>query len=300
MNNYEASRPSRVSHAEQTSPELVVRKMPFEFPDDIDPHWNKEKPEWSHMVSGASLAMPFLEPYLIRTMRKAYEKIDSEELKKEVKLYMGQEGQHYQQHRKFNDILIDKGYSGLLDIEAQMKEEFADFEKNRSLKFNLAYACGFESMALGIGHWLVNDREYLFGGSDARVASLILWHFIEEVEHKNVAFDVYQAVYGNYFYRVFGTLFATAHVMKFSRKAYRLMLKKDGLWGSFNSRWTLLKMSMRFFRNMIPAMVSACLPGHHPSQVKDPDWCLAWINTYGEDADSVAVLDTDNLHASFS
>ncbi len=61
------------------------------------------------MVNGASLAMPFLEPYLIKTMRKAYEKIDSEELRKEVKLYMGQEGQHYQQHRKFNDILINNG-----------------------------------------------------------------------------------------------------------------------------------------------------------------------------------------------
>lgn len=52
-------------------PDLVVRKMPFEFPEDIDASWNKAKPEWSHMVNGTSLAMPFLEPYLIRTMRKA-------------------------------------------------------------------------------------------------------------------------------------------------------------------------------------------------------------------------------------
>ena len=138
--------------------QLVVRKMPLKFPDDIDPHWNAAKPEWSHMVSGASLAMPFLEPYLIRTMRKALEKIDSEDLKQEVKLYMAQEGQHYKQHRKFNDILIGKGYTGLQEIEVQMQKEFAHFDKNRSLKFNLAYACGFESMALGIGHWLVRDR----------------------------------------------------------------------------------------------------------------------------------------------
>ncbi len=286
--------------ATQTSPELVVRKMPFEFPEDIDPHWNKDKPEWSHMVSGASLAMPFLEPYLIRTMRKALDKIESEERKKEVKLYMAQEGQHFQQHRKFNDILIDKGYTELLEVEAQMKKEFADFDQNRSLKFNLAYACGFESMALGIGHWLVRDREYLFGGSDTRVASLILWHFIEEVEHKNVAFDAYQEVYGNYFYRVFGTIYATAHVVKFSRRAYQAMLKKDGLWGSLRSRWSLLKTITRFFVNMIPPLFSACIPGHHPSQVKDPQWYQDWIETYGEDENSVVVLDTDNLKTSFA
>ena len=300
MNDYETSGVSHVSHAEKTPAELVVRKMPFEFSDDIDPHWNKNKLEWGHMVSGASLAMPFLEPYLIRTTRKALEIIDSEELKKEVKLYIGQEGQHYQQHRKFNNILIENGYPELKDIEAQMKEDFENFEQNRPLKFNLAYACGFESMALGIGHWLVKDRTYLFGGSDTRVASLILWHFVEEIEHKNVAFDTYQAVYGNYFYRVYGTIFATLHVMKYTRKAYRTMLKKDGLWGSFSSRWKLLTMIIRFFTNMVPPLVSACIPGHHPSEVKDPKWCLDWINTYKGDDNLLAVLNTNNLNASFS
>jgi predicted metal-dependent hydrolase len=289
-----------VTREEQSPAEIVVRKMPFEFPDEIDAHWNRNKPEWSHMVSGASLAMPYLEPYLIRSMRKAYEKINSDELKKEVKLYMGQEAQHYQQHRKFNDILIKQGYPELKGIEAEMKEEFTDFEKNRSLKFNLAYACGFESMALAMGHWLVKDRDYLFGGSDTRVASLILWHFVEEIEHKNVAFDVYQAVYGNYFYRVYGTIFATLHVMKFSRKAYQAMLKKDGMWGSPRSRWNLLKMQLRFFTNMIPPTLSACLPGHHPSEVKDPKWCLDWIETHKQDESQLAVLDTDNLMANFA
>jgi predicted metal-dependent hydrolase len=279
---------------------MLVRKMPFEFPEDIDPHWNPDKPEWSHMVSGASLAMPFLEPYLIRTMRKACEQIGSDELKREVNLYMGQEGQHFQQHRKFNDRLIRSGYAELETIETEMKADFDDFDTNRSLKFNLAYACGFESMALGIGHWLVKDRAFLFAGSDSRVASLILWHFVEEIEHKNVAFDAYEAVYGNYFYRVYGTLFATLHVMKYSRKAYRAMLKKDGLWGSLRSRWNLLKILTRFFVNMVPPTLSACLPGHHPSQVQDPQWCLDWIAMYNKHDSRLAGLDTGKLTADFA
>ena len=252
------------------------------------------------MVNGASLAMPFLEPYLIKTMRKASEVIRSEALQQEVNLYMGQEGQHFQQHRKFNDILLASGYKELVDIEAEMKSEFDHFDKNRSLKFNLAYACGFETMALGIGHWLVRDRAFLFAGSDTRVASLILWHFVEEVEHKNVAFDAYQAVCGNYFYRVYGTIFSTLHVMKFSRRAYKAMLKRDGLWGSIRSRWNLLKLIMRFGFNMLPATVSACLPGHHPSAVKDPQWCRDWIESYNNGDSQLAVLDTGNLTADFA
>jgi uncharacterized protein len=280
--------------SERSSASMIVRKMPFEFPESIAAHWNAQRPEWSHMASGASLAMPFLEPYLIRTMRKACREIESEELKSEVKLYMAQEGQHFQQHRRFNDILI-RHYPELAAVEAQMQAEFEDLDRKRSLKFNMAYACGFETMALGIGHWLVRDREFLFSGSDTRVASLILWHFVEEIEHKSVAFDAYQAVYGNYFYRVFGTMYATVHVMKFSRMAYKGMLKKDGLWGNLRSRWNLLKMITRFFINMLPATAVACLPGHHPTDIADPQWCLDWIEAYQQGHSPLAALDTANL-----
>ncbi len=273
---------------------IFVRKIPFEFPEDLQPHWNPEQVEWSYMVNGTSLAMPFLEPYLIRTMRKALPAIDSEVLRNEVKLYISQEGQHYQQHRKFNDLLIAKGYRELRAVEQAMAADYRAFEKTRSLKFNLAYACGFESMALGIGHWLVDDREKLFAGADTRVASLILWHFIEEIEHKNVAFDAYQSVYGDYFYRVYATVFATLHVMKFSRHAYQAMLKKDGLWNNVSSRWRLLKMIFRFFGNMLPPMLSACMPWHHPSKVQDPQWYRSWIEKYRKDPCS-AIVDTTRL-----
>ncbi len=110
INNETTSTASDDSRLHPSSVDLVARKMPFEFSDDIDPQWNKQKPEWSHMVNGASLAMPFLEPYLIRTLRKSLPLIESNQLKKDVKGYIAQEGQHFQQHRKFNDILIQHGH----------------------------------------------------------------------------------------------------------------------------------------------------------------------------------------------
>ncbi|MFT6310448.1 MAG: putative metal-dependent hydrolase [Porticoccus sp.] len=287
--------PSGESYAE-----IVVRKMPFEFPDDINPHWNPNQLEWSQIVNGASLAMPFLEPYLIKTMRTANNEISSAQLQKEVSLYIGQEAQHFQQHRKFNEVIIEGGYPELREIEAEFKADYLDFETNRSLKFNLAYACGFESIALALGHWLVKDREFLFANSDPRVASLILWHFVEEIEHKNVAFDAYQAVYGNYLYRIYGTIFAMRHLMKISRRAYRVLLKRDGLWSSLRSRWRLQKILLRFFANIIPPMISTCLPWHHPSGVKDPKWCLDWIKTYSRDGENLAALDTKNLNSNFT
>jgi hypothetical protein len=151
-------------HEATSRSSLTVRRIPFEFPDDLEPLWNPAKPEWSHMVNGASLTMPYLEPYLIRSVRLGLDRIDDPELRAEAADYCAQEGQHYRQHRRFNDLLMAKGYDGLQLVEQRMDREYEGFLSRRSLSFRLAYAAGFESMALSVGHWLTDEREYLFAG----------------------------------------------------------------------------------------------------------------------------------------
>lgn len=274
---------------------LVVRRMPFSFDNDINVHWNAARPEWSYMVNGASLVMPYLEPYLIRTMKQVLPKLTDPALIQEVKDYIGQEAQHYQQHRKFNDIIKSKGYDEISVLEQQMLDEYTHFEKTKSLKFNLAYAAGFESMALTVGHWLIKNRDYLFGGSDSRVASLILWHFVEELEHKCAAYDAYQAAYGNYWSRLYGTLFAALHVMKFSRRGYIIMMKKDGAWRNTRNRLNIIKYNLRFITGVLPKLIHALLPGHHPTDIDDPQWSKDWVAVHEKNNAELAHLDTNNL-----
>ncbi|TFH19732.1 MAG: metal-dependent hydrolase [Myxococcales bacterium] len=280
---------------EAVRPELVVRRIPFEFPDDLEPRWNPAKVEWSYMVDGASLAMPYLEPYLIRSVRMALDQIEDPELRAEADDYCAQEGQHFRQHRRFNDLLVAKGYRELRDVEAKMDREYQGFLARRSLRFRLTYAAGFESMALAVGHWLSYELELLVCGSDARVASLILWHFVEEIEHKRTAFDVYQAVVGSYPLRVFGVFFASFHVMARSRDAYRAMLVRDGLWRNLASRRRLWRMVGYFLRRVLPHMVRCCSPRHDPRAIEDPQWITDWIDAYRRGDGSVPLLDTRHL-----
>ncbi len=247
------------------------------------------------MVNGASLAMPYLEPYLIQAVRMGMKQIDDPELRALAADYCGQEGQHYRQHKRFNEILVSKGYDALPELESEMERTYARFLEGRSLRFHLAYAAGFESMALAVGHWLVNDREYLFGGSDPRVASLILWHFVEEIEHKNAALDVYNAVCGGYFYRLFGLFYAGFHVMAMSRRAYRAMLQKDGLWNRLGSRLRLWKQVGRFLYLVLPHMLRCCAPGHDHRKIEDPQWVVDWLQAYEDGQGSVPILDTATL-----
>lgn len=72
-------------------PEIIVRRIPFAFDEGIDPVWHPERPEWSHMVNGASLAMPYLEPFLIKNVTEGLKQVQDPALKADVHAFIGQE-----------------------------------------------------------------------------------------------------------------------------------------------------------------------------------------------------------------
>jgi predicted metal-dependent hydrolase len=276
--------------------DIVVRRIPFEFPDDIEPHWKADEPEWSHMVNGASLTMPYLEPFLIDSIREALETIEDPHVREEARGFNAQEGQHFRQHRRYNELLKSKGYPELAAIEDEMQASYDRMRARRSLQFRLAYTAGFESMTLGVTAWLVERRRSLFGGADPRVSSFILWHFVEEAEHKRVAFDVYQAACPGYVMRALGIFAGSLHLMWLTRRGYVAMLKKDGLWWSWRSRLRLWKRVLEFARYAFPFMLRSLSPRHDPAREPDLPWVRSWIEGYAQQAttDRVPLIDTNS------
>jgi predicted metal-dependent hydrolase len=261
-------------------PDIVVRKIPFEFPDDVDPHWKADEPEWSHMVNGASLTMPYLEPFLIDSMREALHQVDDPSIREDARAFSAQEGQHYRAHRRYNELLKSKGYPELVEIEEAMQASFARMRERRSLAFRMAYTAGFESMTLGVTSWLIEERCDLFRNADPRVSSFILWHMVEETEHKRVAFDVYQAACPGYWMRAIGVFAGSLDVMRWSRRGYIAMLKTDGLWKNWQSRLRLWRRATQFAAHVLPFLLRSALPGHDPRSEPDPDWVCDWIEGY--------------------
>ncbi|MCC6708197.1 MAG: metal-dependent hydrolase [Gammaproteobacteria bacterium] len=278
-----------------TSNRMTVRRPAFAYPSPMPGHWNPQRPEFSHIVNAASLAMPYLEPYLIKSMRAARERINDAQLQKDLDEYVAQESMHFSQHRRFNDTLQARGYRCIEALQARLAADYAQLAATRSLEFNLAYAEGFESMALAIGEMLIEDREHLFGASEGSVASLVLWHFVEEIEHKNVAFDVFEHVAGGYFRRVYGFLYATTHIFMLTRGGYHALLEEDGLWQNLRSRLALARVLTRIFRKLTPRLLRILVPGYSPRQVADPPWALAWARLFAAAPHTATRLDTTRL-----
>jgi predicted metal-dependent hydrolase len=274
---------------------LRVRKVQFAYPEGITAHWNPRRPEWSQVVNAASLLMPYLEPFLIETIREAIPEIADPELRAEAQAYLGQEAHHFKQHRRFNDLLLARGYESLRAHEQQLVADYARL-RERPLAFRLAYAAGFETMALGLGHMLVRYREFFFKDADPNVSSLVLWHFVEELEHKRAAFDVYQAVVGSYWQRVAGLFYAAWHTLRRTRQAYVALLRCDGLWGRLKTRIALKLLMARIFLVTAPRSLESLLPWHDPGRVADPAWMREWVALYERGEPGLTRLDTRRIH----
>lgn len=279
----------------KTAGGILVRRIRFEYPADLAPHWNAARPEWSQVVNACSLLMPYLEPYLIESIRAAMPEIRDPGLLAEAKAYCGQEAHHFKQHRRFNDLLLAKGYEALRDYERTLEEDYARFQRERPLAFHLAYAAGFETMALAIGHMLIRMRAFFFRDADPAVSSLVLWHFVEELEHKHAAFDVYQHVVGRWGLRVRGLVFAMWHTMSRSRQAYIMLLRRDGLWGTWRTRLRLKLLMLRILGYLTPWILESMLPWHRPTRFRDPRWAEEWVRLWDAGEERLVRLDTRRI-----
>jgi predicted metal-dependent hydrolase len=217
-------------------------------------------------------------------------------IKQEAREFCLQETQHYRTHRRFNDVLLARGYAGLAGVEAEMALSYKRLAA-QPLGKRLAYAAGFEAMTLGITRWLVTRRLRLFRGADPRITSFILWHMVEETEHKLVAHDVYCALTPGYWQRVAGLLHGTLDVIRWTRRSYVALLEHDGRWRTLRGRLKVWSWALRFISGVTPAILHALVPGHDPRDMAHPGWVDEWIRGYassGRDMrnDEMPLIDT--------
>jgi predicted metal-dependent hydrolase len=197
--------------------------MPFEFPDEVDPVFIEGNPEQSFSIIAGSLLLPHLEPYLIRTMKAATKQVTDPKILDGLKGFAAQEGQHYRVHMKFNESIRRSGFPGLEALEQELSDDYHRFTKTKSLRFNLAYAEGFEALTMNAIKFIMEPNG--LGDDLSPVMQMFEWHFVEELEHRTVAFDVYDHVCGGYFYRLFVGMWAQWHFLNWTRRVTAYMLK---------------------------------------------------------------------------
>ncbi|MBI5617092.1 MAG: metal-dependent hydrolase [Gammaproteobacteria bacterium] len=258
---------------------IVIRPFDFDFPDDLDPVWAPGARVRSLMFNGFSLTMPYLEPYLIKSMQAASLHIKEPRLLEDIRAFNGQEARHYQCHRRLNELIKKNGYPELAEVEARLAKSYERLLR-KPLETQLAYNAGFETMTNGFTRWFINRRRALWGGNCPWVSSFWVMHMVEETEHKTVAFDTYMAYSGRYLPRAIGVFHGSFHVLGYGLIAMVAALKKDGLWPRPRTLWEIVREVGSLLWNVGPYLLRGLLPSHNPRCDEDPEWQKAWIAGY--------------------
>ncbi len=256
---------------------VPTRRVRFSWPDDFDPRWTPRTPELAAAANAVSMLMPFVEPYVVSSVRAAMDDLALSEpaLAAEAQAYAAQEAQHHGQHRRFNDLLVAR-YPTLHRVERGMAWVVAKLRR-RSTRFGLAFAAGFETTAFVAARW-VDRHQSLLRGAEPTATTLFLWHLAEEVEHKEVAFDVYQASGGGRLRYAWATCVAGLVLAAAAMAGTWTILAADGRLLSPTAHLRLTGWSLSFVFVAVPVMVLSALPGHHPRDLTDPAGLEHWLD----------------------
>lgn len=176
---------------------VKVRRIAFEYPSEGLPrHFVSGDIVMSHVVAMLSAMFPDGEDFFVRSVRAWRDDVTDPVLREQVKGFVGQEAMHGREHREFNRRLAALGYP-TVGVERLVDRSLRFRERLQGRQANLAVTAALEHYTATLAETLLSSEQARGLFDVAEVRSLLLWHALEESEHKAVAFDVYRHVGGS-------------------------------------------------------------------------------------------------------
>ncbi|MCQ8895509.1 metal-dependent hydrolase [Limnobacter humi] len=204
--------------ASKTEIELKQRAVKFDWKQTpID--WLPNEPFSSYFINEINLILPEGEFWFCRLYNKALPMITDEKLREDVRGFIKQEAMHARGHNTATDeYLAQRGinpernravmkhlFNVILD-DKPFGKTLPKWAEKQWLLARLGLIATIEHLTCVLGMYALENKEWDKLGADPVLLDLIRWHGAEEVEHRSVAFDLYQHLGGSYFSRYYMTL----------------------------------------------------------------------------------------------
>ncbi|MCB5180893.1 metal-dependent hydrolase [Streptomyces antimicrobicus] len=271
---------------------LQARNVSFGW-EDTPLHWLPGDPFATHTINVLHLLLPAGERWFVHVYKQVLPYVRDERLREDVIGFIGQEAMHAAAH---DEVLPHLKRLGLdpTPYTAQVDWLFEKLLGDRTLppgrarvwwlKERVALIAAIEHYTAFLGDWVLNAEELDRRGADPMMLDLLRWHGAEEVEHRSVAFDLFQHVDGSYRRRVrtWATAFA-ALVFLWQRGARFFMENDPTLADGRASVGQFVRAGRQGVLPSTPAMLKS-IPTYlsrryHPSQEGSTEQAAAYLAT---------------------
>ncbi|MBP2605351.1 metal-dependent hydrolase [Acinetobacter calcoaceticus] len=285
---------AKVNITNRAGASFPVRRMNFDF-NDVPEYWMNGSAGLTHFMTALSALFPAGEKFFIDSVRavRYHPSIkDDEALQKEVSAFIGQEAMHTQEHVNFNASAQKFGH----DIETL--EKFTDTAIQTAIQafvkivkpfgltkemVDLTATTALEHFTATIASQLLVNKHIQELMTDETMSTMWYWHAIEENEHKAVAFDVYEGVFGKgvkaYALRTSSLVFAMTLIFLIQSSFVLRLLKQDKKL-NLDELSVIYKYAYSPSKGIITGMAKEMLayfkPGFHPNDLDTVGLLKTW------------------------
>jgi len=259
--------------------ELVVRRLLIDLEQPVARHWCNDDAFLTAWFNALSMSFPVGEQFFIDSVRRGLQALPPDRqaaFQKEVQGFVGQEATHRRIHALFNAQVEKHGLENAWEPRA--RERLKPLEGGDP-RHGLAITAANEHFTALFAEWMLS-HPHLLDGCEPRLKTLWLWHSAEEAEHKNTAFDLYQALDGSHDWRVKWMRRVTFIFLSDTLRQTAHNLRRDGaLW-----RWSTWVSGARHLLGRDGLLRQSFTPWRayfredfHPSQ-QESDLSARWLN----------------------
>lgn len=285
---------AKVNITNRAGASFPVRRMQFDF-DSVPEYWMNESVGLTHFMTAMSALFPAGEKFFIDSVRAVRQHPaikDNENLQKEISAFIGQEAMHTHEHAGFNAAAEKYGHD-VSRLEKNTDSVIQGFRKivgaiakpfgvNQQM-IDLIGTTALEHFTATIASELLRNEHIQKLMTNETMKTMWLWHAVEENEHKAVAYDVFEGVFGHgvkaYVARTGGLALAMGLLFVVQSYFVARLLKEDEKL-SFDSLKDIYTYGYSPSKGIISGMGKEMLayfkPGFHPNDLDTNSLLEVW------------------------
>ena len=170
---------------------IPPRHMDFQFSETMPKYFYANNATATIFFAMLSASFPPGERFFMDSVRHFRNRVTDKRQRAAISGFMGQEAIHGREHDRLNELLAERGF----DMETP--ERFVKVMLSVLTKLpkstQLAATTFMEHFTALLAEQLLEDEEFR-SLADPEMIKIWQWHALEELEHKAVAYDVYELI----------------------------------------------------------------------------------------------------------
>lgn len=277
---------------------IPPRQMTFTLPEASPRYFFGDNATATLFFAMLSGFFPPGEHFFMESVRNFRDRITDEKQKAEISGFMGQEAIHSREHDRLNEMFAERGFD--MSIPERTVKIGLGILERMPHSTQLAATTFMEHFTALLAEQLLNDEQFS-KRIDPEMIKIWQWHALEELEHKAVAYDVYELIGNSQRERQLAFALSTAVLLPTLAISWGWMVAKDGQLG--NLRDNIQGLNMLFGREgfvtkILPKMPMFGRRGFHPNKHDTKALEKTWRDKlFGKDGQLVAEFKNRDLVA---